>query len=74
MRIIAQSDKRQRKLYASVEVVGKNDDGSDREGFFVSAMEVVKDGRRPVARFDSRQELELEAFRRGCQVVWSDNG
>lgn len=62
MRFITQSSRR--KLYA--------EQISDGE-FVLSAFPEVAATRRPVARFNTRQEVEQEAARRNCEVVWQDN-
>lgn len=54
-----------RTFYASEEQVG---DGVYL--YTLSAMEVAVAGRRPVALFGSKQELEREVARRGGEVVW----
>lgn len=68
MRIINAGTQNRRKLYAS-----KVDLGDDKVEYTLSAMESTVAGRRPMARFDSQQELEQEANRRGCVIVWQTN-
>lgn len=65
MRRIINDGRKQRMLYASEE-----DAGNGKSEFMLSAMPEVKHTRRPVARFDTQQELEQEAARRGCAVTW----
>ncbi len=61
MRIIARGTRKQRTLYA---------EELTPDEFILSALEFARDNYRPVARYTTRQELELEAGRRGCEVIW----
>jgi hypothetical protein len=59
MRIITQN-KRRRKVYA----------WQEEDEFLLSPFKAVQHGRRPIARFDSAQELERVASDKGCIVQW----
>lgn len=41
--------------------------------FILSPFPEYKNGRRPVNRFDSREELERSVENRRCEVVWLTN-
>lgn len=62
MRIITQG-KRRRKVYAFQE-------GSE---FMLSPIEQSINGYRPIARFDSREELLAATRDRKCEVIWQAN-
>jgi hypothetical protein len=38
--------------------------------FYLSPVAETTNGRRPMGRYDSQQELEMEVNRRDCQLVW----
>ena len=59
MRIIT-GRKLRRKVYAWKE-------GGE---FMLSPFEATSGNRRPIARFDSKQDLEAAARSRNCEVVW----
>lgn len=64
MRIITQNT-RQRVVYAFKEEIS--------EGvfeYFLSPVDSVTHGRRPIARFDTKQELEMVANNRNCKIEW----
>lgn len=42
----------------------------DNEHWMLSRFKAVVCGRRPIAVFDSREDLELEANRRGLDIEW----
>lgn len=63
MRIITQG--KRRTVYAFKEEIS--------EGvfeYYLSPVDGVTNGRRPIARFDSQQELELYVNGRNCRVEW----
>lgn len=41
--------------------------------FYLSPFPEVRNGRRPVARYDTKEELEAYATSRGCAVQWQTN-
>lgn len=41
--------------------------------FYLSPFPEVRNGRRPVARYDSKEELENHVTSRGCGVQWLTN-
>lgn len=61
MRIINQ--KRRRKVYASQE-------GNE---FMLSPLEQAVNGYRPIARYDSKEQLLAETNVRNCEVIWQTN-
>lgn len=58
--IIVGTNRKLRTVYA---------EQADNE-FLLSPFAEVKGGRRPVNRFDSREQLEQYAVSRRCEVVW----
>lgn len=61
--IIVGTNRRLRTVYA--EQIG--------DEFLLSPFAEVKSNRRPVNRFDSREQLEQYANDRRCEVVWLTN-
>lgn len=41
--------------------------------FMLSPFDTTKTGRRPIDRFDSKEELEAHVEPRGCEVKWLTN-
>lgn len=41
--------------------------------FLLSPFVETRGGRRPIARFDSKEELEIHAISRRCEVQWQTN-
>lgn len=58
--IIVGSNRNTRTVYAE-EIDGE---------FYLSPFPDVRNGRRPVARYDSREALEAYVSSRGCAVRW----
>lgn len=58
--IIVGANSKQREVYAT-EANGE---------FLLSPFPEVRGGRRPIARFDSVEELEQHAINHGCSVQW----
>lgn len=58
--IIVGANNKQRMVYAEI-----------MEGeFLLSPFPEVRGGRRPIARFDTKEELERHAANRRCEVQW----
>jgi len=69
MRIVPQQSQK-REVFAEKETIGTNPDGSVRYEFVLSPVRGVENGRRPVNRYDSEQELLQAANSKGCRVTW----
>lgn len=63
MIIVGASNRNTRVVYAE-EIDGQ---------FFLSPFPEVRSGRRPVARYDSKEELETYVISRGCRIQWLTN-
>lgn len=72
MRIISQQSDR-REVFAWSERVGVNDDQTDKLEFFLSPFAKMENNRRPVNRYDTRDELLAAANARNCRVTWQDS-
>lgn len=70
MRILSVGNRRQRRAYASKEEVGKDDNGAPVYEFYMSPLPATTGNYRPVARFDSQQDLERAALEKGHLVTW----
>lgn len=72
MRIINQQSAK-REVYAWIERVGANEDGTDKLEYFLSPFSEVQNTRRPINRYDSQNELLAAANAKNCRVVWQEN-
>ena len=68
MRVITQGKKRE--VFGEKIVAGTNDDGTDKHEFVLSPVREAENGRRPINRYDSEQELLEAASVKNCRVTW----
>jgi hypothetical protein len=72
MRIVNQQAEK-REVFAWTEVVGRNDDQTDKLEYMLSPFSQAQNGRRPINRYDSRNELLAAANLKNCRVTWQDS-